>query len=189
MENLAIPLEGSKVEKESKNNASSFATQPPESVAGEDGYIRTSCEVSVRLKPLGTGKSDTIVSDSKWKIKKLTGNIITMGNLSNNKRDKTYKCFRNIVPGNATQGECFDTLLSHHIANFVNGYNVTYLAYGQTGGGKTYTVIAPVGSFKNLGADESGEVLDHYGLFPRAALCIYHALQKSGKKYVLTCNI
>ena len=31
--------------------------------------------------------------------------------------------------------------------------------------------------------------MDHYGLFPRAALEIYHALKNSGKKYILTCNI
>jgi len=64
----------------------------------------------------------------------------------------------------------------------MSGYNVTYLAYGQTGSGKTYTTIAPVGSFKNLGTDDGGQVLDHYGLFPRVALTILQRLKASGRK-------
>ena len=71
----------------------------------------------------------------------------------------------------------------------MNGYNITFMAYGQTGSGKTYSMIAPVGSFKNLGADDTGQMMEHYGLFPRAALNIYHNLNNSGKKYILTCNL
>jgi len=50
-------------------------------------------------------------------------------------------------------------------------------------------MIAPVGSFKKLGADESGQIMEHYGLFPRVAINILNGLQSSGKKYLLTINI
>ena len=64
--------------------------------------------------------------------------------------------------------------MKHHIPNFIAGHNITYLAYGQTGAGKTYTMIAPVGSLnKPGGVDMSGEMMSHYGLFPRTTLTLF----------------
>ena len=63
------------------------------------------------------------------------------------------------------------------IDNFVEGHNVIFLAHGQTGSGKTYTTIAPCGSLtKKGGLDPDGNILDHYGLFPRTAITIFNRL-------------
>ena len=67
--------------------------------------------------------------------------------------------------------------MSHHIPSFLAGHNITYLAYGQTGAGKTYTMIAPVGSLNAPGGiDMEGAMLSHYGLFPRTILTLYREL-------------
>ena len=74
------------------------------------------------------------------------------------------------------------------IGNFMDGYNVTVCASGQTGAGKTHSLIAPSGSIQKPGGhDLSGAVLDHYGIFPRAVLQLFN--QISGKGDVMTLSI
>ena len=41
-------------------------------------------------------------------------------------------------------------MMDNHIQRFLNGYSLNILAYGQTGTGKTYTMIADHGSFKDI---------------------------------------
>ena len=80
--------------------------------------------------------------------------------------------------------------MPQQVANFIGGHNVTFFSYGQTGSGKTYTMIAPVGSLNAPGGtDPSGELLEHYGLFPRTALRIYDLLAKSKAKFMLTLTV
>ena len=96
-------------------------------------------------------------------------------------KDVTYKFPKNIIRDDENQEDCFNRLMTHHIPSFVEGHNVTYIAYGQTGAGKTFTMIAPVGSLnKKGGVDMSGSMLSHYGLFPRTTIAIFRELQNSG---------
>lgn len=60
--------------------------------------------------------------------------------------------FNNIVPPLAGQKEVF-VLVEDSIREFLSGINVTLFAYGQTGAGKTYSVIgnySPNESTENL---------------------------------------
>ena len=99
-----------------------------------------------------------------------------------------YKFPANIIRDDQNQEDCFNTLMAHHIPSFLEGHNVTYLAYGQTGAGKTYTMIAPVGSLnKPGGVDMGGSMLPHYGLFPRTTLTLFRELQGSGS--VITMSV
>ena len=51
---------------------------------------------------------------------------------------------------------------------FLDGYNVTFIAYGQTGTGKTHTLFgSDLEKLDNFEAD-SGQVPEKWGLFPRA---------------------
>lgn len=63
----------------------------------------------------------------------------------------------------------------------MNGYNVNFMTYGQTGTGKTYTLLGPAGSLK--GAD-GANLPDVAGLLPRVAKYI---LENKGKS-MLTLN-
>ena len=53
---------------------------------------------------------------------------------------------------------------------FLDGYNVTFMAYGQTGTGKTHTMFgSQLGEVKNFETD-SEEMPKQWGLFPRALI-------------------
>lgn len=68
-----------------------------------------------------------------------------------------------VVPPEATQAETFDTLLvaSDLLTAFHTDENVLFFAYGQTGTGKTHTMLGPSDS---IGAASR---VDGWGLFPR----------------------
>lgn len=48
--------------------------------------------------------------------------------------------FNNILPPECTQKDVF-MLVEDSIKQFLNGINTTIFAYGQTGAGKTYSII------------------------------------------------
>jgi len=48
--------------------------------------------------------------------------------------------FNNILPPASTQKDVFH-LVEDSIKEFLNGINMTIFAYGQTGAGKTYSMI------------------------------------------------
>ena len=49
--------------------------------------------------------------------------------------------YDSIYDQNATQEEIFKTTGQSLIENFLNGYNCSIFAYGQTGAGKTHTMM------------------------------------------------
>lgn len=48
--------------------------------------------------------------------------------------------FDQIFNANSTQSEVFDNSAKDIVEKFIEGYNGTIFAYGQTGCGKTYTI-------------------------------------------------
>lgn len=64
----------------------------------------------------------------------------------------TYMKFNNILPPTSNQKDVFH-LVEDSIREFLNGINMTIFAYGQTGAGKTYSMIgnySPKDSQENL---------------------------------------
>jgi len=61
---------------------------------------------------------------------------------------------------------------------FLDGYNVTFMAYGQTGTGKTHTMFgSQLGEVKHFEAD-GGEMPKQWGLFPRALISALERIKK-----------
>ncbi|KAI8582490.1 hypothetical protein K450DRAFT_170870, partial [Umbelopsis ramanniana AG] len=78
---------------------------------------------------------------------------------------KTFT-FDYVFGPNSTQDEIFVTLASPLIHKFIDGYNVTILAYGQTSSGKTYT----------MGTAQHGDDADdiqNEGIIPRAMSLLF----------------
>jgi hypothetical protein len=50
----------------------------------------------------------------------------------------------------ASQREVYLTCVEEIVDNFIKGYNCSFLAYGQTASGKTYTVLGPSGEGEEL---------------------------------------
>ena len=66
----------------------------------------------------------------------------------------------------SSQEEVFDVIAKHMIDSFLEGYNGTIFAYGQTSSGKTHTI------------EGSGRRFADRGLIPRTLSYIYKALEK-----------
>ncbi len=67
------------------------------------------------------------------------------------------------------------------------GHNVIYFAYGQTGAGKTHTML---GTDESLWAPlDGGDAVDPgWGIFPRACFAIFETMEKSGRTYQITAS-
>jgi hypothetical protein len=57
--------------------------------------------------------------------------------------------FNNILPYYSTQKDVFN-LLEDSVNQFLNGTNITIFAYGQTGAGKTYSIIGNFSTSPNI---------------------------------------
>ena len=119
----------------------------------------------VRIKPLMDNEIVNI--NEKEKDKRFNGAEGNTCSMNFSRGEEKFK-FDKIIHKEENQESAFNNLMQGYIQNFMDGYNVTVIASGQTGAGKTYTMIAPVGSIKKAGGhDMGGAILDHYGVFPR----------------------
>jgi len=75
--------------------------------------------------------------------------------------------FDHIFPLDATQSQVFDVLGTSIVENVLNGFHSTLFAYGQTGAGKTFSLVGKLDN-PNL-----------FGLMPRCASYIVNRLDKN----------
>jgi hypothetical protein len=70
------------------------------------------------------------------------------------------------------------------VENVIEGYNGTIFAYGQTGCGKTHTMMGPASSLE-VGGDENQR-----GIIPRAIRHIFGSIDaaETGKKFLVRCS-
>jgi hypothetical protein len=94
-----------------------------------------------------------------------------------------YKFPRRVLGPEVTQGDVFDgAQVGDSVNSFVSGMNDTiFLAYGQTGTGKTHTIFGTEPSLRG----EHQSVHADWGVFPRVAFSALEALQAAGTKYSL----
>lgn len=101
---------------------------------------------------------------------------ITMGNedpqakFSKTQGPRHQFKFCRVFEQNASQEEVFDAIAKNMIDSFLEGYNGTIFAYGQTSSGKTHTI------------EGSGRRFTDRGLIPRTLSYIYKALEKRGEE-------
>eukprot|EP01084_Bolivina_argentea_P303137 523303_1 len=82
----------------------------------------------------------------KYNIKKSKKNktqSITLKNVygRNNKRDKKYTGFKQIISPNMNNLQTFNKCILSSVSYVLNGVNVCVFAYGHTGSGKTHTIF------------------------------------------------
>lgn len=84
--------------------------------------------------------------------------------------------------------------LIHEISASMKGYNGTVFAYGQSGSGKTYTMLGPedVSECIMNGLESVSEAVQKlYGIIPRTILTIFQMINdgiKKGIKFTLKCS-
>ncbi|CDS09939.1 hypothetical protein LRAMOSA02616 [Lichtheimia ramosa] len=75
--------------------------------------------------------------------------------------------FDHVFGTDSTQEQVFSSVASKLVDRFIDGYNVTILAYGQTSSGKTYTMGTEVNDHPHP---------DHQGIIPRAMAALFQEL-------------
>ncbi|XP_056631662.1 kinesin-like protein KIF11-A isoform X1 [Diorhabda sublineata] len=119
-------------------------------------------EVVVRIRPLSK-------QEEEQKVKSI---VTSHTHRELILKDKKYS-FERVFKPSATQIELYVNVIAPMILDVVDGYNCTAFAYGQTGTGKTFTMMGEkcnlVGNWKQ---DPDA------GLIPRAAFHIFDELSK-----------
>ena len=89
-----------------------------------------------------------------------------------NQKNWTYDY---ILTPETTQDQMYEKVAKKTILDFTDGYNGTIFAYGQSGSGKTYSMLGPDSIFSALSKSESNEL---YGITPRAIYQIFNILKE-----------
>ena len=80
------------------------------------------------------------------------------------------------------------------VAQFTKGYNGTIFAYGQSGSGKTFSMLGPeeVIEYIKSGKQISEDVQNMYGIIPRAIRDLFEFVNKSieadGSQFQISMN-
>ena len=91
-------------------------------------------------------------------------------------REKEYK-FQKIFNEEASQDDVYEQVVHHMVERFLEGYNGTVFAYGQTASGKTYTIEGSARSYAER------------GIIPRALSHIYSSLEEREEEEVCSVHI
>uniref|UniRef100_A0A7S4R8S0 Kinesin motor domain-containing protein n=1 Tax=Ditylum brightwellii TaxID=49249 RepID=A0A7S4R8S0_9STRA len=91
------------------------------------------------------------------------GKVIRIGNAQHKSNSFT---FDHALSGKVPQSLVFATCVLPLLESCINGYNATTIAYGQTGAGKTYSILGPATSAAM--SKEGGALDESIGIIPRA---------------------
>ncbi|OQR84923.1 kinesin-like protein [Achlya hypogyna] len=96
--------------------------------------------------------------------------------------------FDKIFPADATQQDVYASV-RHLVADVVHGFNATIFAYGQTGTGKTHTILgmteaATLSSRSGTPDLSTEEIPPSWGIIPRA---LFELVRQFGGDGVMTC--
>ena len=105
----------------------------------------------------------------------------------NTKSEKKWVYDYILIP-DCTQEQMYDKVAKKTVVDFTEGYNGTIFAYGQSGSGKTYSMLGPDSVFETLASSTENEL---YGITPRAVYQIFNIFkdfERSGTKWKLTLS-
>lgn len=122
---------------------------------------------------------------AKWEFS-LEENKVSFG-------EKKWTYDHLLVP-ETEQEEMFDKVGKQTITDFLKGYNGTIFAYGQSGSGKTFSMLGPEDVTNALAKDFNSvpeEVTKLYGITPRAVIQIFQTINeyvRTGNECTLHCS-
>ena len=156
--------------------------------------IDSTASMFVRIRPLAEegGHSSrksgekSLKSDLK-RLKAFNKSFVTVKDLKTD-QDHDYKYMKHVIMPDDSQEETFmKTSLPEMLDQFLSGYNATFLAYGQTGTGKTHTMFGS--RLDKVAEYHEGPFPDDWGIFPRAVMTALKKMNEKGCKYVFSANV
>lgn len=142
--------------------------------------LKGKIRVYVRIRPFSKSEKEKGCQDAVVKDGKMTVMVKGLGGIPDSKK---FYDFDAVFSGSPTEGNSQEDIFKdtrHLMMSVVDGYNVCIFAYGQTGAGKSFTMIgaADIGTCLN----EKGEFDDLAGITPRAVSEIFRLLNERYKK-------
>lgn len=96
-------------------------------------------------------------------------------------REKKFT-YDEVLDMNCDQAEMYEKVAAKCIEDFVQGYHGTLFAYGNSGSGKTYSIVGPDDIVEYLAKDFSQvpeDIQKLYGVIPRATISIFNAINET----------
>ena len=121
----------------------------------------------------------------KWVFEEETSTIYYGDKFDKNCKKWTYDY---ILPPDTTQDQMNEKVAKKTVTDFTEGYNGTIFAYGQSGSGKTYSMLGHESILDSLSEDKNNDL---YGIIPRAVFQIFNILKeftRNGTKWKLTLS-
>ena len=121
----------------------------------------------------------------KWVFEDETSTIYYGDKFDKNCKKWTYDY---ILPPDTTQEQMNEKVAKKTVLDFTDGYNGTIFAYGQSGSGKTYSMLGHESILDSLSEDKNNDL---YGIIPRAVFQIFDILKeftRNGTKWKLTLS-
>ena len=117
------------------------------------------------------------------------GDWVLTDNIIKHKEKHHEFNFDAVLNPSRTQEELYESAGRKIISFFMDGYNATIFAYGQSGSGKTFSMLGPeevTEVLVNQKDDVPAEVAALFGILPRATFHMFEAIQagqQKGTKY------
>ena len=121
----------------------------------------------------------------KWIFEEETSTIYYGDKFDKNCKKWTYDY---ILPPDTTQDQMNEKVAKKTVTDFTEGYNGTIFAYGQSGSGKTYSMLGHESILDSLSENKNNDL---YGIMPRAVFQIFDILNdftRNGTKWKLTLS-
>ncbi|CAG8461354.1 23014_t:CDS:2, partial [Rhizophagus irregularis] len=144
------------------------------------GSEKVSVQVVIRVKPLTAHDLENLPTRFQRQI--ITTSPYATNQIVVEGEKRQVFSFDNVFPPETTQEEIYDKSVENLVAKFIEGFNVTILAYGQTSSGKTHTMGT---------ADNPSIPLDSKGIIPRAMATLFstinsiHQSKTDHRKYTI----
>lgn len=142
--------------------------------------LKGKIRVYVRVRPFSKTEKERGCTESVIKDGKMTVMVKGLGGVPDAKK---FYDFDSVFSGLPTDGNSQEDVFKdtkHLIMSVVDGYNVCIFAYGQTGAGKSFTMIgaADIGNCLN----ENGEFDSLAGITPRAVSELFRLLNERSEQ-------
>ncbi|CAG8487035.1 13777_t:CDS:2 [Acaulospora colombiana] len=136
----------------------------------------TSVEVALRIKPLTPEDLEKLPTRFQRQVistSDIPGQVIVDAD------KRSVFQFDHVFGPDASQEVIYESAVLNLLEKFLEGYNVTILAYGQTSSGKTYTMGT---------ADNESVPLESKGIIPRTMATLFELINSQSDKFVVTVS-
>ncbi|RHZ47071.1 hypothetical protein Glove_593g4 [Diversispora epigaea] len=134
-------------------------------MTSQGGLGTTSVQVALRIKPLTTDDMEKL--PSRFQRQVITTSYTPGQVIVENEKRPIFQ-YDYVFGPEASQEDVYNKSVTNLLGKFLEGYNVTILAYGQTSSGKTYTMGT---------SDEDSLSTESQGIIPRTMSALFETIK------------